>query len=378
MRISRSAARKYTTCPRSYRYHYLDRLRERTASSFLAFGVAIDESLNAILRDLKDNKSVSVNYKDVFDEFWQTIKINGRIHNLASTTLVGYAKADFVLELLQEEDIRFIDAKIAELAPKYSGSDIKELKEFLDDKRSNRSIQLYTDEEAKLLNIINYLSLRRKGHLMLDAYVAQIVPQIEEVVAIQEKIELGSDDADISLVGYIDAIVKFKGFNEICIMDNKTSSTPYENTKVKIDDQLALYSWAKDLTHAAFAVMIKQVKLNKEKTCKSCGKIAEEGSRVQKCAVETIPGDKKSRCNGEFDVVCFPSVETQLLIDPISKEFQEVVMENLGEVAHAIQNNIFPRNLGTCGNVFGSVCPYLKQCHLGIDDENLEVVEESK
>ena len=50
-KLSFSQINKYNQCPRSYKLHYVDRLRERSATAYLAFGTAMDESLNAILKD---------------------------------------------------------------------------------------------------------------------------------------------------------------------------------------------------------------------------------------------------------------------------------------------------------------------------------------
>jgi hypothetical protein len=53
-KISYSAYKKYTTCPKMYEYHYNQKLRPTGTSSSLLFGSAMDEALNALLLNTGD------------------------------------------------------------------------------------------------------------------------------------------------------------------------------------------------------------------------------------------------------------------------------------------------------------------------------------
>ena len=366
-RISHSAINKWMQCPKSYEYHYKQKLREKSVTAFLAFGSGIDQALNAILQDLKDNGSVSCNYKAEFDRIWETITINKRQYLLFDCTLVGYHKNDFNSEILQETDLEIINAKIEELAPQYKGKSLDEVKNDLQDKYSIRRVVTFPQELHELYNIMNYLSLRRKAHLMLESYVKNIVPQIEEVKEIQHKLELQSGD-DV-MVGYVDAIVKFKGNEHYSIMDNKTSGSPYDQSKVATSQQLALYCYATGLKHGSFAVMLKNIVMNRTKVCSVC-KFDGTGGRHKTCANEV---DGK-RCNGEWTETVTPEAATQLFEDEIPEFEQHLVLDNIAEVNDAIKANVFVRNLNACDNMFGNRCPYYDKCHKGKDD-NLEVVE---
>lgn len=379
-KISHSAVNKFLQCGKSYDYHYNHRLREKTATAFLAFGSAIDNALNAVLADLRDNGKVKCKYKDIFDEHWNTITINKRTYSLVDCTLVGYHKNDFIPEILESEDLAIISDRLTSenLAPLYNDKPLAEVKELLQHKHSIRKVVPFPQEEHELYNIMNYLSLRRKAHLMLDAYVRDIVPKIEEVKEIQYKTELDSGQ-DI-LVSYIDAIVKIKGNDHYTIMDNKTSGSLYEQSKVRTSPQLALYCYATGLKHGAFAVMLKNIQLNRVKICKKC-KFDGSGGSHKTCPQEIATGEvnkkgeaKTARCHGEWNETVTPEGKTQFFEDEIEEMEQNLVIDNVAEVNDAIKAGVFVRNLNACDNMFGSRCVYYDKCHKGKDD-GLEVVE---
>lgn len=363
-RISFSQISKYSQCPRSYKYYYVDRLRERSVTAFLPFGSAIDEALNSILTEFKNKKEITCDYKTIFDEKWNTVKINKINYPLIDCTLVGYAKSDFILDILKEEDFRFISAKAKELEVEYT--DLYEIKEQLEKEKNTHTI---SESRHKFLNIINWLSLRRKGHLMLDAYVQKIIPEIEYVVDVQKKVELTSDCGS-TLVGYVDAIVKFKQDIEPCVLDNKTSSMFYTEEKIKFSQQLFIYAYALGLSRVAYAVMSKNIKLDKRSTCTVCGH--ESKSAHKTCNAVDENG---KRCGGAWTLSVNPECMTQVLRDRVEENTKLVVIDNIAEINDAIKAKVFPKNLNTCTNLYGNPCPYLNFCWKN-DKTNLEIFEE--
>jgi hypothetical protein len=353
-RLSFSQISKYGQCPRSYKLYYVDKLRERSATAFLAFGSAMDDALNSILRDLQKNKKVTVDYKAAFDECWQTVEVNKKKHPLMDCTLIGYAKVDFVEDLLQPDDIRFLRAKLAEYGVEEMES-YTILKNQLEEERSRRATVRFPEERHKALNLLNWLSLRRKAHLMLEAYVRDIVPTIQSVTAIQKQVELKSDCGS-SLIGYVDAVIRFKGDSEDTVVDNKTSSSPYSEDQVKNSQQLSLYTYALGLKKAAYAVMQKNIRMNREKVCSVC---SFESTGTHKTCNNTIDG---KRCGGVWNETVKPQAVTQLIIDSIEEQTQHVVIDNIAEVNDAIAAKVFPKNLSACKNIYGNPCPYINAC----------------
>ncbi len=367
-KLSYSQITKYNTCPRSYKLHYKDRLREKTVTSYLSFGSAVDKALNAVLKDFKDNKSVTVDYKSAFDKEWQTITIHGEAHNLMESPLVGYAKNDFVADLLTPEDLDIIKTKTLQYQVELKDMTPKELRDHLENRRSQRAYIHFKPEEQILLNVLNWLSLKRKAHLMLDAYVRDIVPKFEEVKDYQCKVELIAEEK--GFVGYIDAIVKFKGENEYTVIDNKTSGSIYEADDLVYSQQLAIYCFTLGIKRAGYAVMLKNIKMNKERTCSQCNYRA-EGKHVT--CNQKIQG---KRCGGEWIETIAPEGQTQLLVDNISLDKQGMIVDNIGEVNDAIEANIFPQNLSACSNIYGQPCIYRSYCWEGKKDNLIELGED--
>jgi hypothetical protein len=314
----------------------------------------MDDALNSILRDLQKNKKVTVDYKAAFDECWQTVEVNKKKHPLMDCTLIGYAKVDFVEDLLQPDDIRFLRAKLAEYGVEEMES-YTILKNQLEEERSRRATVRFPEERHKALNLLNWLSLRRKAHLMLEAYVRDIVPTIQSVTAIQKQVELKSDCGS-SLIGYVDAVIRFKGDNEDTVVDNKTSSSPYSEDQVKNSQQLSLYTYALGLKKAAYAVMQKNIRMNREKVCGVC---SFESTGTHKTCNNTIDG---KRCGGIWNETVKPQAVTQLIIDSIEEQTQHVVIDNIAEVNDAIAAKVFPKNLSACKNIYGNPCPYINAC----------------
>jgi RecB family exonuclease len=354
MRLSFSQINKYGQCPRSYKYYYVDKLREKTVTAFLAFGSAMDEALNSVLRDLQKNKKVTVDYKSKFDEHWQTVEVNKKKHTLMDCVLVGYAKTDFVEELLSKEDKQFAKAKLFEYDV-FSSDNLTELKNQLEEERSQRFSLPFSTNRHKALNLLNWLSMRRKAHLMLEAYVQNIVPRIESVTAVQKQVELKSDCGS-SLIGYVDAVVRFKGDTEDTVVDNKTSSSPYTEDQVRLSQQLSLYTYALGLKKAAYAVMQKNIRMNREKVCSVC---SFESSSTHKTCNNVVDG---KRCNSSWNETIKPEAATQLIVDAIEEQTQHVVVDNIAEVNDAISANVFPKNLSACKNIYGNPCPYMNAC----------------
>lgn len=370
-KLSFSQITKYGTCPRSYKYHYVERLRERTVTSALAFGSAIDASLNAVLKDLQKNRKITVDYKAVFDNNWRTVEVNGKEYLLMDCTLVGYGKNDFQEELLDSEDKLIINRYKTDLQISDLNFSLSQLKSDLEHKKSIRNVVEFPENEHKILNIMNWLCMRKKAHYMLEAYVRDIVPQIEEVIDVQKKIELGSDGQD-TVIGYIDAVVKLKGHDEPLVLDNKTASMAYDSDDVKYSQQLSLYCYTLGLKKAAYAVMLKNIVLNRTKICSKCS-FDGSGSRHKTCNNEL----EGKRCNGDWKETFSPSAQTQLFVDEIPETTQHLIVDNVADINEAIHAKIFPQNLNACHNQFGQPCIYKKYCWEG-NSNNLVKVEERK
>lgn len=284
-RLSYTAIEKYKTCPKSYFFYYVAKLREVKLSSPLIFGGTFDNSLNSLLKG-------EANYLTKFREQWE-----------------GY---------LDNKDV------------KYSRTDLDE--SLLNDKENT-----YNDQFR------SWLSMKRKGEMMLEAYKEQVLPNIKEILAVQKFFKLQNAEGD-ALIGYIDLVCKWID-DRILICDNKTSGSKYEESSARESIQLANYLEAEsenyeNTRNVAFIVVPKNVRKLKE-----------------------------------------PRVPVQIIIDEVPMEFQQEVVAKNNEVNDLIKDGEFPRNYSACIGKYGK-CTYYNLCHNGsiegLVDMSKELEDERK
>lgn len=380
IKLSHSSKNKWLQCGESYRLHYLEKWRPITLSSALVMGSSIDEALNHMLLN-KDKETVLQETIDIFNRTFEQGQDSARnIVDMPLNPNLRYFKNDYDHDLLDKPEWR-------ELL-KYDGK-FFDTKNDIDAKLKEGADWLDIPEESRMVyNYANWLCLQKKGHLLLNAYHKDILPNIKRVLVVQHKVELLDEDGN-NLNGVIDAIVELHD-GRICIMDNKTSSQEYEQDSVRGSEQLATYqqimnifaedsenSWNDKITACVYAVMVKKLDKDITKTCKKCGTVNTSSHKL--CDVlQDVPGEKKPvRCNGEFDKVKKFNVKTQFIVDTINEEFAASVLENAVTVKSCIEQGLFPKNYSACDNQFGQKCVFYSKCHGG-DTKGLIKLEESK
>lgn len=267
-RLSHSAREKYELCPYKYYLHYVEKYRSSIQSSALCFGNALDLALNHLLEGKND-------YHEAFDSEWNKYYTH--------CDKIDYYKSDLDVSLLTEE------------------------------------------EKAMPLVMQNFISLRKKGHKLLEAYKEHIVPKIKEVISIQGEISIvGYDDSgsptEDSITGKLDLIAMIEMENgEVvkALLDNKTTSEPYTKNAVQTKDQLALYA-------AGF-------------------------SDIEWFGYLTL--NKKN-------------FKTQIIIDKIPEAKKDKVLEKFTDTLDKINNREFEMNKKSC-YTFGRRCEFYTHCHKG-------------
>jgi PD-(D/E)XK nuclease superfamily len=276
LRLSHSGSQTYQTCSLKYKLHYLDKIRPTYAYSFLPFGGAIDKAMNYILESIKDGKPYS-DYNIRFEQYWTQFELNHKVFNLKENA----------------EVIRYLDSDLDET--------------LLNDK-----------EKAYPPHLKSWTSLLYKGRTMLDNYVRDFVPQIEEVVSVQQEISITSEDGT-QLYGLIDFVAKLKGVEGYVICDNKTSASKYPKNSVSVSPQLSTYSFALGPRKGAYVVSLKK-------------------------APHAV----------------------QVVVDDINEATEEATVKELEQVAHNIKGGVFEANYAKCERGhFGRRCPYFNLCRNG-------------
>lgn len=355
IRLSHSASTRYSDCARSYKYHYIDKLRSDVQSSALLFGTAIDRSSEHYA--LTKNFSETI---DVFNKAWQEQEINGKNEDLRFLLNFTYSDKDLDTDLLKAEDWAELSKILPDSRPEEECEEA--LKEAIYDK-SSMGFRYLTDEQKKLFNFANWLCLRHKGFLMLKEFKNIFDNNVEEVLGTQVKIDLENESGD-SVVGYIDFVFKWKGREKPVIFDLKTAGREYDDDAVKKSPQLSLYVFStshqyQDTRSCGFIVLNKNINKNKTKKCSVCGKDG-TGQRHKTCDAIKEEG---TRCGGEWVEKIYPKAKSQILVEEVSEILVSRVVENFDEVSKAVKAEVFPRNFGNCIK-YGSIkCSFYDLCH---------------
>lgn len=359
IKLSHSSKGTYLQCPEKYRLHYVEKYRSVTLSSALVFGSAIDNALNVMLAN-KDNPDVLNMTLIAFSKNWEQGENTLRqVVDMPLNPNIKYSKYDQDPDLLEKSDW-------AELF-KYD-KNFFETKSEVTELLGNMEWTDISEEKRSIYNYYNWLCLKKKAELLLTEYYNEILPNFKSVIAVQKKIEL-IDEAGNNLNGIVDFIAELQD-GRIAIVDNKTSSTEYEENSVSGSEQLAIYQailnifandpdneWTHHIDVCAYAVMSKKLVKDITKICKSCEKI--NTSTHKTC--DNIIND--TRCNGDFNKIKKFKVKTQFITGVINEEFEHSVIENATTVKSCIEMGLFPKNYSACSNQYGQPCNFINLCH---------------
>jgi len=358
MRLSHSAMEKYRSCPASYNLHYNEKLRSHRIPSPFLLGTATDEAFNIILLRKKDSLTESEKNKveldpyKIFDYYFTKRQVGEELLDIRTSELPEYYKSDFDPFVLKEEDWKTLEMYIKNAG--YDIEDPEELYYTLQD--TDKKGLSFTD--ACYINYCCWLSLRRKGHLMIDTYVNEIMPKIKKVHSIQREVDLPNDDGD-HICGFIDFEAELEGHEGIYTVDNKTSGRSYKKDAVNEKEQLLLYDEETNNGKAAYIVLLKDIKHTKELTCVECGKVYK---RAVKSCGNTIDGKK---CNGELELSIVESkAKHQIVVDTINEEKKDLLFEEIDDILLNIREEKFPQNRDNCFS-YGKKCIYYDVCRDG-------------
>lgn len=337
-KLSYSQVSKYTMCGQSYFYHYEKRIRPKFTTGALIFGSALDEALGTLLLNKGDPYAI-------FDKAFTNARINKTVESIPKSTKLVYSNTDFDADILSKDDLD----ELATLDSKWEETIAK-----LKSKKSLSGFDSLTVEEKQFYNYANWLSMRRKGHLMIDAYKEKILPKLTKVYEVQKKVSLSNGDDVVE--GFIDFIAEYDG--KKVIFDNKTATFPYEPDSVVTSPQLSLYVHAEGSTKwGGYIVLNKLVKKNRTKVCSKCGHDG-SGGRHKSCNNEV----EGKRCGGDWTETVKPEISTQIIVDKIPPRTEQIVIENMDKANDGIKNRVFTRNFNMCDNFYGGSCPYKPLC----------------
>lgn len=330
MQISNSQVDKYETCPWMWYLHYIERIRSLYKPSALFFGSALDEAfgrlhLDKMAPELREQHAEMLEYsaEELFKKTMETQQHNGEDLFLPTSSYTSFFKSDFDLSLLTDEDFQRVADFATELGMEVAVDDVSD---FTAECFSILKKGQLAGSDRRLFNLVGWLSLYRKGLILIDGYRKIVMPQIAEVYAIQEKVEL-PDGHGNTYIGYIDYIARWEGedFKRVC--DDKTSSRAYAEDAVRNSTQLASYCEFVGVNTATYTVV-------------------EKGIRKRE-----------------------PRYRVQILHDEIPEEQFELTFDRILGMIEAVEAGVFPkaseREGGAKENcfLFGRKCDYWNLCH---------------
>jgi hypothetical protein len=362
-RLSYSSINLYQECPYSYKLRYKDSLYSKTIGSSLVFGKAIDGAIEFYLKDRMDYLGA----RDKFYELWSKFELNGETHNTIDSELIVYGNRDIDLDLITEDDLKVVEQYALDLGLKEDDTKLKELVSSIQKQKDIIGYKFLPKERKIMFNVVCYHTLKTKGELMLNTFKRVILPQIEGVISLQEPISILNGSGD-EIVGYIDAVLKWRGIEEPIVFDFKTSARPYEDDAVLTSSQLSVYVNAVTEKYktrkAGYIVLSKAINKNKNKICSECGYDG-TGANHRTCPEKDTDGN---RCNGEWKIGIDPQCVAQVIINDLPESIENLVMENMDVINSCINNNIYSRNLNNCMTRYNTLCSYYDVCHGGCYD----------
>lgn len=366
-KISFSAVSMYLTCGKKYFLHYKKRIRPNTISGALLIGGAIDKALNELVESKNLEKAIKV-----FDKSFRYNFINNEGFSVPESTKVVYAKKDFDKDLLQKEDYEKFEKAKEEW--NYEGGSLVEVYEaLLNKKEENGFVNLEIKEKA-LYNLVNWLSIRRKGHLMLQSWYTNVLPNIKQTLAVQKSIGIENDQGD-KITGFLDLVAEWKDGKRY-LLDNKTSYMEYESDSASKSQQLILYYHAVKeefkLDGVGFIVLYKAINKNRTKKCESCGKDG-TGQRHKTCDAETTKG----RCNGSWIETINPECRIDIILNQVNEPAENLVLETFDQTNEGIKKEVFAPNLDSC-NKYGIPCAYARLCWENSMEDLVQLKKEEK
>lgn len=312
MKVSYSGLSEYQSCGMKYYWNRVEKIRPVDYSSAFFFGSAVDAATEAYLLD------TGCPFEKFKKEMLESEHNRQKI-SLPKHEHIRYYSTDLDFNLLCDKDWKLID----EYASEMKVNDFIRPETALDKKvmYGYRRRKL-SSSQRKVLNYATWLSLKKKGMMLIEKFCEWADENIEEVIGCQVPIKIGNSDGDI-LRGFADIKARFKD-GVIRIIDVKTARDPikqYPDGCVETSPQLIIYTEAEGISEAGYFVLDKKIRVRE------------------------------------------PRVRSRYLEASIPQENADKVFDELEESLALIKAGVFEHNWDACNDYGG--CPYRNLCKKG-------------
>ena len=372
-RTSYSQSSTFMRCGKHWEWKYKEKMEPLMEGSSLYFGTAVDQAVMEMLEG-KDN------FLTVFSDRWySTEKKKGKekfYYQIYDSPDIIYSYNDFDEHVLSDEDIGSMQSWLDELKIGTGKDPIDYMKEVSGKKKSKYKSP--TANELRYFNRVSWLSLKRKGELLISHFHKEFYPYVTKTVSTQQFATIKDSATGDMIMGALDFVatlniktLRDKGHDipedipdeATVIVDLKTASRRYTTENIDLSEQLPLYlalskgQYNTDLV--GYAVLIKNLSKDSEAFCKDCGN--KKSGRHKTCDAVV----NKIRCGGEWVGATKVKPQLQVIIRRKNEDDMNKVLLDQGMVLAAMRNGIIWRNLDACSNWYGAKCPFYDACHNG-------------
>jgi len=355
VRTSFSQNSTYVRCGQHWKLRYIDKLSSEVEGASTYFGSAMDAAVTARLLN-------QPNWVDIFLDKWYVTEKDSKPFQIFDNDNIVFGNNDFDADVLQ---LGVDEPQLLKWASELglSGSSgVSLYKDIAKDKKN--PYKGINAAKLKYFNRASWLSLKRKGEVLLKAFDEQFMPKVIKVHDTQKFARL-EDNGDV-INGVIDMVLEIEGYNKPIIFDLKTASRPYEQQQIELTEQLTLYAAMKGAEYntdlVGYVVLSKQIPKEVVSTCNSCGNV--KSGRHMSCNSVKVTG---TRCSGTWTEVKVLKPEVQVLVESKTPEQINSLMIDYANIIEAMRQRIVFKNTSNCSNWFGSKCIFYDKCHSNSD-----------
>ena len=353
-RTSFSQNNTFISCSKHWHLSYVDKWESGIVGASLFFGSAIDAAVTEML----EGKTTWLN---TFKDRWHRAYSFGTATQIYDNPNVVFAQKDFDEDVFEPKDIVKLEGYVAELG--LTALNPIDLYKDISARKRN-PYKTVSDIEFKYFNRASWLSLRKKGELLLKAFNTQFYPKITKVVSTQQRGSITDQSTGDSIIGFVDMVLELEGYDKPIIFDLKTAAQPYEQEDIDLTQQLTLYSAMKGRDYntdlVGYVVLCKTIPKDEIAHCDKCNH--KKNGRHKTCDNMDSSGN---RCNGNWvgTKVCNPQI--QVLVQQKTQAQIDDLLTDMGNVILAMKNDIYYKDVSKCRNWYGSTCIFYSACHKG-------------
>lgn len=369
MKTSYSQSNTYKDCSQHWHYRYVDKIQTEDSGASTFFGSAVDGAIIDMLEHPEKNC-----YK-TFESLWTAGRdFKGKPTQIFDNNKINFAHADYdkdVIDAFKDEDGPVLHKWIEELKLTHLGTDYDVVYAAVAKAKKNPYKRL-PDSYLTYFNRASWLSMYRKGLLLIESFEKQFLPKIEKVLAVQKHSSIKDETVGDSITGYIDMVLKLHGHERPIIFDLKTAARPYSQDQIEHSEQLTIYLAMEgqrfNTDMVGYIVLSKAINKDIEAYCKKCNYKKDGRHRSCNNMVNDIEPDKKPvRCDGEWNETVVLKPEVQVMIARKTDAQVNHVMEDQSNIIVGMKNGVVYKNTSKCMNWYGNKCPYYDLCHKGSD-----------